>query len=72
MKITITIPTYESFAYSEVWLVFESRDGCIYSTKFTGKYCLNDTKLPKGYVTASISTSRLKQDTLTMEMWEDV
>lgn len=66
----ITIPTYESFAYSEVWLVSEARDGCIYSTKFTGKYCLNDAKLPNGYVKASISTK--KQDTLTMEMWENV
>lgn len=65
----ITIPTWKSFAYNEVWEITEYRNGCIYKTKPTGKFVKSDEDVPDGYVKSSISTTLLHQDNITLEMF---
>lgn len=65
----VTIPSWEAFQYCEVWEITEMRGGCVFKTRFTGKFCKTNAVLPSNYVPVSISTTKLKGETLTMEIW---
>lgn len=67
----ITIETFESFKYKQVWEVTEYRDGAIYKTKDTGKYILtvDIPKLPVGYIASSLSTKLMIGDYITLDLW---
>lgn len=68
---SITIPSYNSYLYSEVWEVLERRDGCVYKTKTTGRY-IHDMDIHRldaqKYTTSPISTSITKHPLVTLEL----
>ena len=54
--ISLTIPGWKSFQYSEVWKIIQMKDGAIFKVKNTGMHVKNDMELPKGYTKVTISS----------------
>lgn len=74
MATSITIPSWKSYLYREVWLITEYRDGCVYKTKSTGKYILTiqEKDLPKDHTTSSVSTKVFAdKDQITLPLFFD-
>ena len=65
------IPTHMSWKYLEVWLVLSHfPTGEVNNMRSTGLFILKDdaSKLPKSYLTSSISTSKLKENNILLEV----
>lgn len=65
----ITIPSYKSYQYKEVWKITEWKDGYIYKTEKTGKYIKTKRYLnPHKYILASLSTDLTNQETIELDV----
>jgi hypothetical protein len=64
----VTIPTWKSYEYVEVFQVIEYKDGCVFKTKSVGFAHRNRPK-GKDEVYTSLSTKLLRnKDTIELEI----
>ena len=71
-KVKITIPSYQSYKYKEVWRILSFKDGCPWDLENTNKYIkvkgFNNPLDRKKYSLASVSTHLLEDDNLTIDV----
>lgn len=64
----ITIPSWKSFMYSEVWAITEYKDNCVYKTRNTGKCIEDKNKAALGNDYQSVSISPTKEEFITIDV----